>query len=269
MEWQSLHVEEFDLALTMRSGQFFRYHETDGTFTLRTQGVTLLLRQDGPMLSFTGAPEQFVRELLNLNQSHRRQVRRLESDPVLTPLLNEHKGLRLLRQDLHETILGFLCSSASNIPKIQMNMELFAQKCGKDGNLPLPGTTLDLVTVHSCKTGYRAKYIVETNKRLTPGFLRALKHADYETAHALLCSLPGIGPKIADCICLFALGHGEAFPVDVHLLRAMRTLFPRSRLKTESRARLFAQKRWGKDAGLAQQYLYQYARDKLALRVVV
>jgi N-glycosylase/DNA lyase len=272
MGWRSLQAQEFDLGLTMASGQFFRYSTHNGTVTLLTQEQKITVRQEGDTLLFTGCSAEFLINLFSLHDAYEKQLSRLSQDPVLVPIIEEYHGLRILRQELHETILGFLCSSASNIPKIRLNLELLAERCGtiKDGtySLPQPGTQLDLAMVRSCKTGYRAEYIVATNARLTPAFLRILRSADYETAHTLLCTLPGVGPKVADCICLFGLGHGEAFPVDVHVLRAMRALFPRSRLTTTQRAKRFALRRWGKDAGLAQQFLYQHARDKLRLRVV-
>jgi N-glycosylase/DNA lyase len=258
----------FDLELTLDSGQFFRYSKTPQGYLLLTQRKAILIAQDGDRLLFDGADEAFIRQLFRLEEGYSLQVKRLMQDPVLAPLLPRYRGLRIMRQDLHETILGFICSSQSNIPKIKMNLHLLSMHCGEviEGHphLPLPGKDLDHDVVLSAKTGYRAKFIVASNKLLNEDFMGSVKKADYAQSHALLCTLPGVGPKIADCICLFALGHGEAFPVDVHILRAMRVLFPRARLANEAKARSFAQLRWGKDAGLAQQFIFQWARDTLA-----
>jgi N-glycosylase/DNA lyase len=260
-----LQAKQFNLRLTLESGQFFRYAEDHGAYILITGGKTVRVRQEDNTLHFSGASQAFVERLLGLDEGYARQCRRLSKDPVLAPLLRRYRGLRIMRQDLHEAIIGFICSSQSNIPKIRMNLNLLAQGCGAemDGyyHLPKPGIALNYDIVRSAKTGYRAKFIVAANERLDPLLLYEISAAQYVEAHTLLCGLPGVGPKIADCVCLFALGHGGAFPVDVHVARAMRVLFPGEDLSTELAIKHFAQQRWGTDAGLAQQFIFQWARD--------
>ena len=51
--------------------------------------------------------------------------------------------------------------------------------------------------------------------------LEKLKGMAYEDARAELVRLPGIGGKVADCICLFALHQMDAFPVDTHIKKAL------------------------------------------------
>lgn len=262
-----LRTRDFDLKLTLESGQFFRYHARGDGYLLLTAGRAITLAQHDDILEFDGADAAFIRSLFQLTPAYASQLARLQRDPVIAPLIRRYPGLRLMRQDLHETIIGFICSSQSNIPKIRMNLHLLSSSCGEEigghFHLPRAGMELDHAVVLSAKTGYRAKFLVETNRLLTPQVLNGLRAMTYAESHAALCELPGIGPKIADCVCLFALGHGEAFPVDVHIIRAMRALFPRSRLVNEKRIRAFAQQRWGTDAGLAQQFIYQWARDSL------
>ena len=79
----------------------------------------------------------------------------------------------------------------------------------------------------------------------------------------LLLSVTGIGPKVADCVCLFGLDKTEAFPVDVHILRAMQNLFPEEKFKNEKEAKQFARKRWKENAGIAQQFIFEWAKDTL------
>jgi N-glycosylase/DNA lyase len=259
--------EPFDLKLTLASGQFFRYEDLGNEFLLLTQGKAIRLSQQGNVLSHDGCDEMYVRRLFRLDGEYGAALTRLGKDPVLAPIIVRYPGLRLMQQDLHETIIGFMCSVQSNIPKIKMNLRLLSEFCGSrigdHAFLPRHGIPLDPVLVRQARTGYRAKSLVAANVLLTHDFLEQLQTADYAQSHALLCSLPGIGPKVADCVCLFALAHDDAFPVDVHIARAMRTLFPKSHLTDEKRVRAFARNRWGKDAGLAQQFLFQWARDNL------
>lgn len=113
--------------------------------------------------------------------------------------------------------------------------------------------------------GYRAKTIVETARRLAslgPQWLTDLTRAPYPDAFRALNELPGIGPKLADCICLYGLHHGEAVPVDTHLWKAAcRHFFPEyaSRSLTGRRYREIGnafRSRFGKLAGWAQLFLY-------------
>ena len=89
--------------------------------------------------------------------------------------------------------------------------------------------------------GYRAKYLHQTalmiSKDYENGWLDSLRNPEnpiigvkafdagemlpggrdgYRRAHGELLALQGVGPKVADCICLMGLGWGEAVPVDTH-----------------------------------------------------
>ena len=269
--WKTILVHDFNLRRTLESGQFFRYAQENDYYVIVTQGKVFRVKQEPSRLLYDGVDPAFVKQFFQLNASFTEQIARLQKDPVLRPLIKKYSGLRILRQDLHETILAFICSSQSNIPKIRMNMRLLAERCGieicdKDINgqydLPEPGTSLDPAVVFSAKTGFRAKYLVATNIMLTNQVLSEIIIAEYEKSHELLCMLSGVGPKIADCVCLFALGHGKAFPVDVHIARAMQELFPKTRSYDEKKIKHFAQQRWEDDAGLAQQFIYEWQRRK-------
>lgn len=247
-------VERFDLRLTMESGQFFRYRKNGECYHVQTAGHALVLAQDGPIVHFSGADEGFVRSLLGLDERNEEWFSLVSRDPVLSPLAVKYRGLRIMRTDLHETILGFICSANANIPKIMRNVELLSR-----GGLPPPGTALPEALAREAGTGYRARYLAATNEMLTPAFLQELERADYLTARDMLLELPGVGPKVADCICLFGLGHGESFPVDVHVRRALDRLFP----GTNDPAG-FARARWSSAAGLAQQLLFLWSREAAA-----
>ena len=270
-------VRDLDLRATLESGQFFRYRETaPGEFLVLTEGYAILLRQpDAGTLRWSDAPRKLVERLLGIgaagDATHRRRLAALARDPALADLVPRYRGLRVMRIDTHEAILGFICSSMSNIPRIRRNLDAIAAALGTPHagghhRLPQPGLALDERSLRATGVGYRAPYLRATNATLTPKFLSDLARAEYGRAHGMLTALPGIGPKVADCVCLFGLGHGRAFPVDVHVHRAMRARFPRSRLTTERHARDFAQRRWGEMAGHAQQMLFQWARDDLARR---
>ena len=107
------------------------------------------------------------------------------------------------------------------------------------------------------RVGYRDRYIVESAQMISDGMLdmELLRTADIETARKELMKLPGVGPKVCDCILLFAFKRSESFPVDVWIKRVMEELYlgkatPKNKIADEGR-RIF-----GENAGFAQQYLF-------------
>ncbi|MGH7991337.1 MAG: DNA-3-methyladenine glycosylase family protein, partial [Limisphaerales bacterium] len=121
------------------------------------------------------------------------------------------------------------------------------------------------VELRNCKMGFRAPNLLAAAQRIAEGKfnLEKIRELNYSEARTELMKLRGVGEKIADCVLLFACGFDSAFPVDVWIERALRTLyFPRRRV-TEKKLLHFAATHFGPHAGYAQQYLFHYMRTKL------
>ena len=114
-------------------------------------------------------------------------------------------------------------------------------------------TALEPEELSSLRCGYRAPYIIAAARAVDSGRLDldSLIHTDYLTAKRELLRLPGIGEKVANCVALFGLGHMEGFPIDVWIRRALKEHFPQD----------FDPESLGEYAGLAQQYIFFYARS--------
>ncbi|OAA64355.1 DNA glycosylase [Niveomyces insectorum RCEF 264] len=204
-------------------------------------------------------------------------------------------GIRILNQDAWETLICFICSSNNNIPRISQMAHKLCLHYGPflgsiDGEdyhdfpspeaLARPGVESHL---RQLGFGYRAKYIAQTAQTIAaekpPGWLAQLRNAEcsqwpgteqtatqqstYKAAHEQLLSLSGVGPKVADCVCLMGLGWGEAVPVDTHVWQiAVRDYkFKGSASKTFSKAMYEAvgdyfRSIWGTQAGWAQSVLF-------------
>lgn len=78
--------------------------------------------------------------------------------------------------------------------------------------------------------------------------LEAVRRMPYRKARETLMGLFGVGEKVADCVCLFALHHLEAFPVDTHISQALAAHYKRG----------FPNRRYGKIRGVMQQYIFYY-----------
>jgi N-glycosylase/DNA lyase len=115
--------------------------------------------------------------------------------------------------------------------------------------------------LRSCLLGFRARYIAATARFLAahPGWLEETETLPYAAAKERLCSLPGVGEKVADCVLLFGAGRLEAFPVDVWILRTLELRYGLDGWKPAPLAQ-FGRAHFGPLAGLAQQYLFAHER---------
>jgi N-glycosylase/DNA lyase len=143
-------------------------------------------------------------------------------------------GVRILRQDPWENVVSFICSSNNNISRISQMVQNLCLTWGpRLGELPEDGTVYHdfpkpeaLVQpgveqkLRELGFGYRAKYIAAAAKMVVeqhpPGWLEGLRDVPYKEAHEKLLLLPGVGPKVADCVCLMSLDKMGAVPVDTH-----------------------------------------------------
>ena len=108
--------------------------------------------------------------------------------------------------------------------------------------------------------GYRAPYLLQTSRMILEGFaLEELKRQPYAEAKEKLCLLSGVGPKVADCVLLFSCGKKEAFPVDTWMKKVLLRLYG-VRYESQRQIENFARQHFKGYAGIAQQYLFHYAR---------
>lgn len=171
-------------------------------------------------------------------------------------------GIRILRQNGWECVCSFIISQNNNIPRIKKiiaNMsEKYGEKitfCGNDYySFPTAKSLFNAgeEEIFALRTGFRAKYIYDAARAVAAGEINLdeLYKKDYDYCVETLCKIKGIGPKVANCALLFGFGKTEAFPVDVWMKRALAKYFPDG-------IDLFA---LGKNAGIAQQYLFYYEK---------
>ncbi|MEG0703145.1 MAG: DNA glycosylase [Christensenella sp.] len=174
-------------------------------------------------------------------------------------------GLRMLNQQPFETLISFIVSANNNIGRIRGIIakicELAGEQFSYNGEIyyrfPTPNALAELSCEElvTCGSGYRAPYIKRTAKLIADGFsLEELKSKKYADAKAALQTLPGVGPKVADCVLLFSLGFHDAFPADVHVKRVLRDNYGFE--GNDKQIYEFAKERFGEYAGIAQQYLF-------------
>ncbi|NXA20915.1 OGG1 lyase, partial [Ibidorhyncha struthersii] len=295
--WRSLPCPpaELRLDLVLSSGQAFRWWESspgawtgvlgEHVWTLRQERDRLWYtvygeREDGPSPEASkpdGAEtDQILRDYFQLDPrgaTGDHHGAHLASPDCIPPA-----GVRVLRQDPVECLLSFICTSNNHISRITAMIERLCQAFGRrlccldarpihafPSLSALAGADAE-ARLRALGFGYRAKFVSGSARAITEGLgaegLRRLRTVPYAEARRVLCTLPGVGTKVADCVCLMALDKAEAVPVDTHVWRIARqrygatlggrSLTPRAHQEIGD----FFRGLWGPRAGWAQAVLF-------------
>jgi N-glycosylase/DNA lyase len=213
-----------------------------------------------------------VADFLRLDDDLEGMFRDLANDTPLANAVKRWQGLRILRQDPWECLVGFVCSQVSNIPRISRNMASVAEAYGE--RVELDGRFLHrfpsaerLAAVgedglFALGLGFRARYLAKIADNVANGDvdLAALRLAPYGEAKAALTQMKGIGDKVADCVLLFSLDKMEGFPIDRWVMRALVDWYGHEEKARYGDLLSWAQERWGNRAGYVQQYLFHHRR---------
>lgn len=262
-------IQPFQLADTLYSGQSFRWKEIEnGGFAIAAGNHQVKAWQKGRRLELDCSPEEarrFWAPYFDLKADYAELQENLKKDdPVMADAIAFGGGIRIMRQDLWETMVMFILSQNNNIPRIQGCVERLAEAGGERMSepgaftfvIPEPERLAEFSAeeIASVRAGYRGKYLIGTARRVCE---RGLP----ETREELL-ACPGIGPKVASCIELFGRHDLAAFPIDVWVMRLMNRLYGFDE-RNQKGMQAFAEARFGEFAGLAQQYLFYYMRSGL------
>lgn len=271
--------DEFHPKHILECGQAFRwYREADESYTLVAHNRVINIKYVDEKIIISGTNESEFRDLwyryFDLETDYSQIKRELPINEDLLEASEYGYGIRILNQDIYETIISFIISANNMIPRIKASIEkisnLYGEKIGEDENreyYSFPQKEIlacadPLEIREKCRVGFRNVRIVETSRLLLqPDFAEnRLKELPTSELRQKLMELPGVGPKVSDCIMLFAFKRSEVFPVDVWIKRVMETLFINKDVKPKEVVE-YANMLFGKNAGYAQQYLFYYGRD--------
>ena len=276
--------KSFELKDIFDCGQCFRWNtEEDGSYTGVFGKNILNVKKDGKNINFKGICdgniEDIIYDYFDLNRDYERIKKTLsEIDENMKKSVLYGKGIRILNQDLWETIISFIISANNNIPRIKGIIERLSKKYGREISFngkeyytfPTPEQLKD-VTVEDYRKlglGFRDIRLYETTQMILNKDidLEKLKNNSntIEVREELL-KLSGVGPKVADCILLFStLKRFEVFPIDVWVRRVMNDLYIKQEDETKvskKQIEKIAEEKFGNLAGLAQQYLFYWRRE--------
>ena len=274
MEDLLIRTEEFDIDQILESGQTFRWSREGDTYTVLDSDRCVHIKRvrEGHLLFpiLSESDLSYWRNYFDLDTDYSEVISELsEKDSILKESASEYKGIRILRQDRFQTLISFIISANNNIPRIRKIIDRICMSRGRqmDGFIAFP-TPEELSSVStedymSMGAGYRAGYLSSTVSDINSGFdIDSLSEMSYEDAKKRLLTLKGIGPKVADCILLFAYHRTEAFPIDTWIKKVLEVLYGR-KLINRKETETFIAEHFGRYAGIAQQYLFCHARDHM------
>lgn len=283
-EYKISNIDSFELKDIFDCGQCFRWNEQqDGSYTGVFGDNVLNVAKIGNEVIFKGICKTDIKETVekyfDLNRDYQKIKSELEKiDENMKKSIEYGQGIRILNQDLWETIISFIISANNNIPRIKGIIERLSKKYGKEiewnntkyYTFPTAKALKD-VTVQEYRElglGFRDIRLYETTHMILDKKvdLEAMKNnPNTMEVREKLLSLSGVGPKVADCILLFSdLKRFEVFPIDVWVRRVMNDLYIHNEDETKvnkKQIEKIAQEKFGDLAGLAQQYLFYWRRE--------
>ncbi len=283
-EYKISNIDSFELKDIFDCGQCFRWNEQqDGSYTGVFGENVLNVSKVGNDVVFKGICKENIKETVekyfDLNRDYQKIKNQLmQIDENMKKSVEYGQGIRILNQDLWETIISFIISANNNIPRIKGIIERLSKKYGKEiewnntkyYTFPTAKTLKD-VTVQEYRElglGFRDIRLYETTHMILDKKvdLEAMKNnPNTMEVREQLLSLSGVGPKVADCILLFSdLKRFEVFPIDVWVRRVMNDLYIHNEDETKvnkKQIEKIAQEKFGDLAGLAQQYLFYWRRE--------
>tara|TARA_B100000315_G_scaffold129259_1_gene118924 strand:- start:1494 stop:2474 length:981 start_codon:yes stop_codon:yes gene_type:complete len=302
MEFQlNLSDIPFNLENSLECGQVFRWKRENSWWVAVIDDRVVKLKQEDNLLNVISSSdstnEEFIRKYLRINDPLPDILTSINRDHVMATAIHKLNGLRLIKQSPWECLASFICATYKNIIGIKNMISNICFRLGQriefEGIIYYTFPEAEIIasadrhTLEDCGLGYRAKFLLETANRIASRevILENLESAKYENVREILLEntdkgkiLPGVGPKVADCVMLFSLEKLDAFPIDVWIRRTIQKYYPflfdndsnHSLSKWEGNSigsveykaiSKTMRKYFGSYAGYAQEYLFHYARE--------
>jgi N-glycosylase/DNA lyase len=268
-----LAVPEFDLRRTLESGQIFHAMPEGDGWQILVDHTPLYAEQRGQRLWVSAQHEELAQRYFSLDHPLEAIYAAFPSDPFSRAALAACRGLRILRQPYWECLATFITSpmkQIAHIRQISLQLRAFYGEPIPDSQINAYPTAARLAQasekeLRHCRLGFRAKSLLAAAKAISSGEidLDLLREKTTAETRERLCSLPGVGRKVANCVLLFAYERLDAVPVDVWIARILRGMHKGrfSLLELEE----FSNRRFGTYAGYVQQYLFHHARMSKSL----
>ncbi|MDW7732167.1 MAG: DNA glycosylase [Methanolobus sp.] len=272
----TLFCEDFNLEYTLDCGQVFRWDYIDGWWTGVVNGEVTRLQQNpesGEVLVDSKLPASFFESYFRFDDDLDAILQEVNKDKFMDGAIKKYRGLRLIRQDPWECLISYMLATAWSIPNIKRGISIMCKNYGEEieegyYSFPEPHSLVHACDddLRACKLGFRGGRVIKAARHVEEEnlVLDDIFELDYNAAKQRLMFLEGIGEKVADCILLFAFEKMEAFPVDTHVEKVVRTVYGHhdffSGTVTKSKIGDWGRMYFGRYCGYAQQYFFYQKR---------
>lgn len=270
-------IRDFNITHIFECGQCFRWNrEEDGSYTGVVKNKVINVLQQKNTVEFNNVNTDdfdIIKNYFDFDTDYETIKNTLNTDEIMAEAIKFGEGIRILNQEEWETMVSFMISANNRIPMIKKVIENLSVSFGDyignyRGKEYFSFPTAERLSaapverILECKAGFRAPRIKEAATRFLyeKDKIYNIKNMSYDEGLAYLKTYKGIGDKVANCILLFSMKHFDTFPVDVWVRRVMQTLYVSKETK-DADIRKFAENKFGKYSGFAQQYLFFYARE--------
>ncbi len=259
-------TKDFDIRQILDCGQIFRYSKAaENAYEVRSLDKRCFVEQNGDVV-IKNDDREYWQRFFDLDTDYGKIKRALEDKPLMREAIAAGEGIRILNQDPFEMLISFIVSANNHIPRIKGILNRLCDGLGKDmGDYRAFPTAQamaakDAEYYASLGAGYRAPYLSETARAVADGFdLSKPLSMSGDDANKYLCTLKGVGPKVADCILLFAYRKSDVFPVDTWIRKVYADLTGKS--APDKTIRKYLVSTYGSLSGYAQQYLFFNKRE--------
>jgi len=256
-----LGKEDFNVRHILDCGQIFAYN--DNVVYSGNERAIINETDDGFVIKTTNS--EYFENFFDLKTDYSKIKRELMQKDLLKEPIKYGYGIRILKNNLFETLISFIISANNNIKRIKLILSRLREKLGeKTGDYFAFPSYEKLLTVDEnffkeIGCGYRAPYLYKVLRQINPQILEEWKSLNTPELRAKLISLAGIGPKVADCILLFGYSKMDVFPVDTWIHQMYNKYYNKEDNRIKIRNNLVNE--FEMLSGYAQQYLFYYQRS--------
>lgn len=258
--------QDFNPQHILECGQVFCYEKKGENYIVYPQNKYAEIEEEENYYHIKTKNAQFFVDYFDLSTNYSKIKKDLSLNKMLLKPLEFGYGIRILNQDLFETLISFIISANNNIKRIKLILSRLRERLGEK----IRAEVYTFPNYEKMKempeeffkeigAGYRAPYLYKVLRQITPQQLEDWKNLDTQSLKRKLIELSGVGPKVADCILLFGYHRGESFPVDTWIAKMYNHHFEQienRKIMAKNLVDMF-----GKNAGYAQQYLFYYTRE--------
>lgn len=258
----------FNIRHILECGQIFRYFEQpDGSFRVFSKDKSAVVIQERDMAQIITDDPNYFTKFFDLDRDYMQIKEELREKPFMREAIEYGDGIRILNQDKWEMLISFIISANNHIPRIKGIIQRLCEHLGENKGdyfaFPTPQKMAekDAEFYASIGAGYRAGYLASTAKAVADGFdLNEIDAMNGSEGNKRLCTLLGVGPKVADCILLFGYHKQDVFPVDTWIKKVYKDVVGDNEVNNVAMRKKLIEI-YGDYSGYAQQYLFFNKRE--------